>query len=585
MRKKLFITYVAIILFLSLILGFYFINVSKTSYTQEYEQHMVKEVQMLGYALKDQVDKQGLDALDNFASSYAEKYEYRITIVDSEGNVLSDSSTDERYMENHKARLEIQQALSGQTGLSTRYSQSLKTDFIYTAVSVDTLEGIIVLRLAVPLLALTQIRYQVIINIFGGIFLAACVAFVIAYFFAGRIVRPLNELTRAAEEIARGDFSKKIPQSGSDQIRSLTKAFNQMSMRLNTTIDQLESENIKLESIVNSMINGVLAIDNNDRILMINDMCSNLFQIKLQHIIGYNFYDLIQNETIFKIIEEVKEKKEHVEEEFSFKIGLQGNLILRVYANPIARQHEKDEMMGILLVFQDVTQIRKLEQLRNDFVSNVTHELKTPLTSIMGFTDTLKSGAIYDTQAALRFVDIIDIEAKRLYRLIQDILALSEIETRDEDINVSNHNVKEIFMRTYSILDSSAKAKGLTLEYFIDEDLPPFSCNADRLSQMIINLVDNAIKYTEKGGVTVRCTKEEEHLKIVVLDTGIGIPEKCMDRIFERFYRVDKGRSRKAGGTGLGLSIVKHIVFLYKGSIHVESKEGSGSTFTILLPY
>ena len=242
--------------------------------------------------------------------------------------------------------------------------------------------------------------------------------------------------------------------------------------------------------------------------------------------------------------------------------------ILRLYSAPISKKGFEDENMGTIIVFQDVTQIRKLEQMRSDFVSNVTHELKTPLTSIMGFTDTLKAGAIDDRETALKF-----------------ILSLSEIETRKEDINLEYVNLKDIVSGVCKVLEPQAKRKNIQLIEDIPNNLPKFKCNVDRISQMFINLIENGIKYTEEGSVTISCKKTRKYIEINVKDTGIGIPEECQERIFERFYRVDKGRSRKAGGTGLGLSIVKHIVFLYNGKLWLESKVGKGSTFVILLPY
>lgn len=225
-----------------------------------------------------------------------------------------------------------------------------------------------------------------------------------------------------------------------------------------------------------------------------------------------------------------------------------------------------------------------LEKMRSDFVSNVTHELKTPLTSIMGFVDTLKSGAIEDKTVAHRFLDIINIESNRLHRLIEDILSLQEIESREQDINIEHCNVGEMMQSVYDILENNATEKEIDLLIHIEKDLPALYCNRDRIKQMLINVVENAIKYTEKGTVKLSCYREESAIRFIIADTGIGIEETYLSRIFERFYRVDQGRSRKMGGTGLGLSIVKHIVQLYKGTITVESRLGKGTTFTIVLP-
>lgn len=584
MRKKLFFTYVIIILFLAVLLGFYSIEMCKKYYTEEYEEHLTREVEMLAYILENQYLYGGEAELLTNIEEYEKKLETRITLINQEGVVLYDSEA-EQGMDNHRDREEVILAFQGEIGHSTRYSYTTKLYTIYAAAPVYTNDGTFVLRAAVPLRALNTMKNQVVIYIFAGIIMSVLLAFLCAYVFAGKIVAPLNALTDAAEELAKGNFLQEMPAGGGDQIGQLTEAFNQMSRQLAFTIGELENENSKLESIVNSMINGVVAVDNEKRILMMNPVCYQLFQIDMKEVSGYFFEDIIHDKTICEILERAQKDKTGISKEFSFSVGLEGSKILRVFANPIAKQQEKDTIMGALLVFQDVTQIRKLEQLRNEFVSNVTHELKTPLTSILGFTDTLKCGAINDREAALRFIDIIDIEAKRLYRLIQDILSLSEIETRERDINVSRCNILQILEKVMEMLTSAASEKGLLLKLEVQKPIPLFLCNSDRITQMLINLIENAVKYTEMGSVIVYCSAEQGFLKFIVKDSGIGIPKESQSRIFERFYRVDKGRSRKAGGTGLGLSIVKHIVFLYDGKIEVDSEEGKGSTFTILLPY
>ena len=235
-------------------------------------------------------------------------------------------------------------------------------------------------------------------------------------------------------------------------------------------------------------------------------------------------------------------------------------------------------------MLEDISQIKKLETIRKDFVSNVTHELKTPLTSIKGFVDTLKNGAIKE-DVATRFLEIIDIEVDRLSNLIQDILVLSEIESFIGDSNMEKNNIKEIVEEVVEILKPRSDEKDLELITEVDENLDKYKCNKDRIKQLLINLVDNSVKYTDKGNVKIKVTTEYKNLVIIVEDTGIGISKEHLDRVFERFYRVDKGRSRKMGGTGLGLSIVKHIVELYNGTIEIASEEKKGTRIKIILPY
>lgn len=585
MRKNLFLTYVAIILFLSGIIGYYSIKISREYYTENYKENLVKEGKILSSIIKDSYLEKGEEAFRSFAKKYSDELELRITIISDNGEVLEDSWTDPDMLENHKNRAEVTEALNGNIGIEQRYSNSTKNEYIYVAVPITSNEDNFILRLGVPLVALNSIKSEMVVYIIMCVIIAALGAFIFAYYYSARITEPLNQLTDAADEISKGNYGKKIYIDDNDQISRLTRAFNQMGNVLSATVDKLENENIKLEAIVNSMINAVIAVDNESKILMINSVSYKLFGIKINNIIGYNFYDILRDENITKVLETSVNEKRHVVDEIVYNTLYEGSRILRVYANPIPSQNPgQSDYLGSLLVFQDVTQIRKLEQLRSDFVSNVTHELKTPLTSIMGFTDTLKSGAINDPIAAMHFIDIIDIETQRLYRLILDILSLSEIETRKEDINVNYEHMEEIINCVCDMLQPQAEAKSLYIKADIEKNLQPFNCNRDRISQMLINLIENAVKYTEKGGVNISCKRVNSYIEIVVSDTGIGIPEDSVSRVFERFYRVDKGRSRKVGGTGLGLSIVKHIVMLYEGQMSVDSIEGVGTSFIIKLP-
>lgn len=419
-------------------------------------------------------------------------------------------------------------------------------------------------------------------NIFS-VFLCIAVGLIFAYMFAKKFTAPIDELTEAANELSRGNYDKRIHIDSDEQICELAETFNKMSRELKYTIIELNDKNSKMESILNSMLNGVIAVDYECRILLINPNCYNLFEIEGNAEQKF-LHDVIRNNDIFELINKTIDENKNITAEI--EINKRDNLILRVYTSIIksANSNFGIEDIGVLLVFQDITKLHKLEQMRTDFVSNVTHELKTPLTSIKGFADTLKNGAIEDREVSLKFLDIIDIEADRLTRLIQDILILSEIETIENEKHIYLNNLIEIINHVIEMLKNKAEQKEIKIITDFENDLLAFMCNKDRISQMIINLVDNAIKYTEKGNIFISCKKENKFIKIIISDTGIGIPKENLERIFERFYRVDKGRSRKMGGTGLGLSIVKHIVNLYKGNIRVESSLGKGTKFIILLP-
>lgn len=574
MQKKLFLSYLLIICLLICLAGFYSIKISHAYYIEEYKKDILKEGNLIFENLKN-IDSD--EDLEKFIKKAADDLELHISIIDKEGNLIIDSKD---YYFNQKNMIEVQKAFSGQKTVVTRKKDDYDEDYIYVAIPIVLNSETVVLRFSTPLSKLNGPKTDMTINII----ISGVIASLLAYYLSKKIAEPLDTLTNAVAEVSQGKYNKKIPVATNDQIGYLTETFNIMCVKLNTTINALETENKRMEAIVNSMINGVVAIDKKNKILMINSQCYELFHIKNSYCKGLDFYDIFKNQEIQTLLKTSISEKRSIVEIVILKSKFNGDKILRVYINPIFSARSSESSLGTLLVFQDVTQIKKLEKMRSDFVSNVTHELKTPLTSIMGFTDTLRSGAIVNKDMEKHFLEIIDIETHRLYRLIQDILSLSEIETRKKDIHMQYESVEEILVYVEGLLRPQAEEKGLQLliEY---ETMPPYFCNKDRISQMFINLIENAIKYTEKGNITVRCKYQGEFFILQVIDTGIGIPEESIDRIFERFYRVDKSRSRKAGGTGLGLSIVKHIMMLYNGKVKVESTEGEGTIFTITMPY
>jgi two-component system phosphate regulon sensor histidine kinase PhoR len=331
------------------------------------------------------------------------------------------------------------------------------------------------------------------------------------------------------------------------------------------------------------MTNGVVAVDNQFRIILINTVSCEMFGIKKgPGIIGMNIIELVRNNQINSLLEESMDKNMPLLTEIV--MGPPDDKILRVYTSPIKSNNPKQLNAGGIATIHDVTNLKKLEQIRTEFVSNVTHELKTPLTSIRGFIETLKNGAIEDKNVAVKFLDIIDIESERLSSLINDILQLSEIEAKISDSDISSHDINDTLKEIYNMLEGVADKKGIKLDFEIEGNIF-INANKNRIKQMLINLIDNAIKYnSENGTVNVKVFKAEGKVTFIVRDSGIGIDEEHIPRIFERFYRVDKGRSRNMGGTGLGLSIVKHIVNLYNGNIKLISTPGSGTEFTIQLP-
>lgn len=579
MKKKLMLTYVFIIAIVSIITGYMSISSSQNHLETQIKDSLERELTLIYDILESQNIELNHD-INEFSKYYADKMNFRITIIDYSGIVIADSEKEQ--LPNHSEREEFKEALKNGSSFATRYSESIGTFCLYYAKSFDYKNNPIVLRISMPLLEIQGLKTDILNSSINGIFLGLFIAVIIAFMFSKFFSNAINRLTVAVEDVARGNYDRNIYVESSDEIGKLTNAFNIMARELKYTIAELKDRNIKLEAILNSMTNGVIAIDKDYNIILLNNLCYELLNIKYDDVINKPLYEVIRNSHIFNLLEKSTDSNEYLVEELVYKSETEK--ILRVYANNISSKNISSKNIGTVLVIEDITQIRKLECIRSDFVSNVTHELKTPLTSIKGFVDTLKNGAIDNPVVAIKFLDIIDIEAERLYGLIQEILTLSEIESRDKDINISRVSIVHIVDTSKKILQSLADKKRIELNFTIENGIIDLLCNKERISQLLINLVDNAIKYTEKGKIDVEFNNISNILVITVKDTGIGIPENSISRIFERFYRVDKGRSRKIGGTGLGLSIVKHIVILYKGKIEVTSKLGEGSEFKVTLP-
>ncbi|WP_058486578.1 two-component system histidine kinase PnpS [Defluviitalea phaphyphila] len=581
MKRKLLVTYIILIIFSCLVTGFFAIRTSQNYYYNRLNEELLVKVKLISDIFIKEINSNEKIDFQEFSKKYGEVVNGRLTIIDENGIVLGDSETLPETMENHINRLEITQAAKGEVGFSKRYSSTLGIYYMYIAyhVNVEKFSGF--LRLSIPVTEISQMNIEIINYSVVGILIGIVIAFIIAFIFSKKISKPIGQLVMAAEEIAKGNYNKRVYLNGYKEIEKLAYTFNYMVKELKYSFVKFKNQNIKLESILNSMTEGIIAVDSSFHIMLINPKVYEIFSIE-KDCYGKLVYEVIRNQKILEVLENSLKSQKYIVQELEF--DGENNKILRVYANPIGSTEYKEYIMGSLLVIEDITKIKKLEQMRKDFVSNVSHELKTPLTSIRGFIDTLKNGAIEDKKVANRFLEIIDVESERLYRLIQDILYLSEIETREKDIDMNMNNVEDIIDEVFEILKPKADKKNIGLEKNIEKDIPFFYCNKDRIKQILINIIDNGIKYTEKGKVTLICKREGDFLKFIIKDTGIGIPKEHIPRLFERFYRVNKGRSRKMGGTGLGLSIVKHIVKLYNGSISVESNVGEGTIFTILLP-
>ncbi len=577
MHKKLFISYLTIILIaISISTAIFWHRGYQFIYRQSQDYYLT-QAKLVGDIFNDE-EFENPQAYEAFVQKYALKYDFRITIIDRNGEVYADSNTDE-HLENHKDREEVIRALNGESVTVNRYSETMGQQYAYSAVPVSNDDFSGVLRISLPLSELRDLNSHMFYAILYAILICFVIALLAALIFTEILAKPIHEVSEAAQRITEGDYNIKIYTRDRSVVGKLAESFNVMSRNLKENIESLTQRNAELEAMLSSMTAGVVAIDDSNEILFYNKAFTEIVKPAGKELLGQSLYNVLRNAAVFDAIDQVRINNISVEQEGT--LTRDGLRYIRVAATPLGM--EGRNYFGVLLIIDDVTKIKKLESIRSDFVSNVTHELKTPLTSIRGFIDTLKGGAIKEEAVANRFLDIIDIEAERLYSLIQDILLLSEIESKREYESIP-FDMNECVNSVIELLCSKLTDK-VKIIFEPQPYLKPFVCNPDRMKQLLINLLDNAIKYTEEGSITISCTEENNKLILRVKDTGIGIGKDHLSRIFERFYRVDKGRSRKQGGTGLGLAIVKHIVELYNGNIQLESQPGVGTEFKISLPY
>lgn len=407
---------------------------------------------------------------------------------------------------------------------------------------------------------------------------ALCFTVLMGSILSRTITGPIKEVTSKAEKLAKGDFDHIIPVRSDDEVGKLTEMFNYLTVRLKSTLNEMNNEKEKMETILTYMTDGVIAVGLDGTILHANPAAFKLFQLTQEDVADKKFNDITE-------MLGLSFKQEDMFTDGNDKNDLIniGDLTIRYSIVPF--KNEAAEIAGAIIVLQDVTEQENLDRMRKEFVANVSHELRTPLTTIKSYTETLLDGAIEDRNLTLKFLNVIDSESERMTRLVKDLLMLSRLDYDKAQWNMKEIDLKKILTDCVYKMDISAKQKQQTISLEINDEIPKTIGDKDRIEQVIINILSNSIKYTqEKGKIDVSMWKEEEYICIKVKDNGIGIPKKDLGRLFERFYRVDKARSRMLGGTGLGLSIAKQIVEAHKGKIELDSIYGEGTWVTIMLP-
>jgi len=520
--------------------------------------------------------------IQNMAKKASKLTGARVTVVDLSGKVVADSDTDFLKLgrlENHRTRKEIIASEKKGIGKSIRYSATIGKDFVYVAVPIKDKNKIVgFLRFSVP----SNYASSIVTKVYKSSLFAFCIAIfvsvLLSLYFSKYFSDPIIRISSIAKKIANGEFPKILFKKSLYEMGELEDSVEKMSQNLKETFNSLFEERKRADSILSGMTEGVLAVDGSGYVILVNPASEKLFQITSNEALGKTVRQAIKNNEIADIIEKAiatgeKEKKE-------LSIISPADAVFEAQLDTI-RDNEGD-IIGVVCVLYDITELRKLENYRKDFVANVSHELKTPLTSIKNYVETLLNGAIDDKENNISFLKKIEKNANNLEYLINDILDISKLENKKDKIAFAKLNAKDLVLKAFDLLSGKGAKKDIKFSIDCGDDLYILGIE-DYAYRALLNVLDNAINYTEPGGsVSVKCSKERDSLKLSVSDSGIGISKEDLGRIFERFYRVDKARSRDAGGTGLGLSIVKHIMNLHEGLVEVESVEGKGSVFTLV---
>lgn len=549
------------------------------------EQRLLATANLLVEALRLPVDGKYKD-IQPIVSELGEKAGMRITVIAENGAVLGDSEKDPAAMENHAGRPEVIDVISGRIGKSTRYSTTLDKDMLYIAVPLKGKGGNLeaVIRTALPLSFLEKAFFSIRSKIIYLGLILTSLALLLSFISSRALTKPLEEIIGISGEIAKGNFNVDIPVTDKNgETAKVALALSRMTEKLNELFTQVSLEKNRLEAVLSNISEGVMVVGNTGKAILMNRSMKEMFRIK-DSSSGKPYWEIFRSREVMELIGTVLENQVTDKREISVLFPVEKSYLAS--ALPLTYPEK-----GAIVMMFDISEFKKLEKIKADFVANVSHELRTPLTAIKGYIETLEEGAYENAEERDRFLNIVKRHTDRLINIVSDLLVLSEIERKnypwgeDPKADFEEIDLQKIVSSSLEALKSKVEAKNLHVSLDIKEDLPAFKGDGLLLEQMFINLVDNAIKYTPEGGsIGVQISQPDSHFRIEVADTGVGIPEEHLPRIFERFYRVDKTRSRKVGGTGLGLSIVKHIVIMHGGKIVVESEEGKGSRFIVELP-
>lgn len=566
---KVYSGYLAVIAFLAAAVLVFAPPLMRNDHVRIQSRHLEHLAYLIEGKVLPHLAAHGAEELDDFVSAVGGRTGRRVTIIDREGRVLADSEKQARDMENHFFRPEIFAALQGEKRMSIRHSATLQTDMMYMSVPLEE-DGVVVgvLRMSLFMKDLEALLAGLRSDLLKVVGLAALLGLVMAFFFTRTIAGPIRELAEAAARVSGGDFGAKVSTRRAGEFRDLARGFNEMTEKLRSMFAEIRIRGEELTSILASIREGLCVMDAESRILFCNDG----FRRAVRHETpeGKPFWEVVRSSALAEAIREVRQTRSGAETEADV-----GDRTYFCSASYLTSQHR------IVLTLHDVTEFRELERIKKDFVLNVSHELMTPLTAIKGFVETMEQRAEGENRT---YLGIIRRNADRLMAIVDDLRALSEVEAKEPRREKEEVDIRALAESIMNVFQRAASEKGLEMALEAESGLPRLKADPVQLEGLLLNLIDNAVKYTDRGRVTIRLATDDGKARIEVVDTGIGIDAAHQPHVFERFYVVDRSRSRKLGGTGLGLSIVKHIALAHGGTVSVRSRLGEGSIFTVLLP-
>ncbi|HET6476170.1 MAG TPA: ATP-binding protein [Thermoleophilia bacterium] len=589
---RIYATYLLVIVLCTGAMGFYAGRSARSFYIAQTETGLQARAELVREEVTARGDSLDAGALEELVTRLGAASGTRITIISAEqpgvpiGTVLADSDVDPVSMPDHSTRPEFEEALTASSGAAIHYSIELGKHMVYVAIpSHEDGKVTTVVRASIPMTSVDEALSTLYWRIAISAVVVALIAALVGLLVTRRLSRPIRDIRDGAERLAAGDFTHKLYVPRTEEFAAVAESFNHMAEELDDKLRTLTHERNEREAVLSSMVEGVLAVDTEERVIAVNAAAARLLDLEPEAVDGKTIQEVVRNPDLQHVVARTLDGHQPVEADIVMRVGAEDR-DLQANATLLHGDDADEVVVGAVVVLNDVTRLKRLEAVRRDFVANVSHELKTPVTSIKGFAETLEDGALNDPETAHRFVRIISGQADRLNSIIEDLLSLSALEQSGDSplLQLEEADLCDVVAVALGVIGPKAEAKSIDLV----EDCPDslFSrVSPPLLEQAVVNLVDNAVKYSPVGSaVDVTLEERADEIVISVRDEGPGVSREQLPRLFERFYRVDKARSRDLGGTGLGLAIVKHIAQVHGGRVSVDSVVGRGSTFRIHLP-